>query len=339
MNSNINQFQINTDNTSENTPLKACRSLCILLILYMIFNRLFIKVYYYVVYIAAKGSFTLNYKQVKLYLISRKDIINSTYFNMGGNIFTTALSIFFMLLFAKTVMNISVKSYMKTDRKSFKYGCIWIPACFVINMIFTSVSDILTSIINSSGITVPTTDFTISDPSKASILTQLAYSIILAPIFEELIYRGLPLKILAPCSKKAAVIFSALSFGLMHGNIPQAVSAAASGFFYAVIAVRCGSVIPTIIIHIVNNIIASIPDFAKVLDISNYTVFYSIMIISVGLIGFYVIFDRWNDIYKFDKHETIQNIQNRKLIFTDISSLIYFGILIFAIIQKFFDIN
>ena len=74
-------------------------------------------------------------------------------------------------------------------------------------------------------LTVPTSDFSIHQPSAIAVIVQFSYVVIIAPIVEEFIYRGAILTALSPYGRGAAVLFSALAFGLMHGNIPQAASA------------------------------------------------------------------------------------------------------------------
>ena len=64
-----------------------------------------------------------------------------------------------------------------------------------------------------------TSDFSIHQPSAIAVIVQFSYVVIIAPIVEEFIYRGAILTALSPYGRGAAVLFSALAFGLMHGNI------------------------------------------------------------------------------------------------------------------------
>lgn len=68
--------------------------------------------------------------------------------------------------------------------------------------------------------------------------SMLAYSVLLAPVFEELIFRGAFLHYLAPCGKRFAIVFSALLFGLMHGNIVQLPVAFFLGILLGYIAIE-----------------------------------------------------------------------------------------------------
>lgn len=84
-------------------------------------------------------------------------------------------------------------------------------------------------------------------------------SVILAPIGEELIYRGVVLRCSAKVSQRFAIFFSAFIFGIMHGNPYQFVLGFLLGIPLAMITIRTGSIIPAIICHMVNNMFACIP--------------------------------------------------------------------------------
>lgn len=58
--------------------------------------------------------------------------------------------------------------------------------------------------------------------SAASVTpSMLFYSVLFAPFSEELIYRGFVMQYLRPKGKSFAIVFAAILFGLMHGNVIQ----------------------------------------------------------------------------------------------------------------------
>ncbi len=85
-------------------------------------------------------------------------------------------------------------------------------------------------------------------------------TVLLAPIAEELFFRGVVLKGFCKVSLRFGIIFSAIIFGLMHGNIYQAIMASFFGVVLGYITIKSGSIIPAIICHIVINFMASISD-------------------------------------------------------------------------------
>ncbi len=81
----------------------------------------------------------------------------------------------------------------------------------------------------------------------------LVYMVIIAPITEELLCRGFVLNALAPVSRKFAIIASALLFGLMHANFNQMFNGFLLGILLGLLAVKSGSIIPSIIAHMILN--------------------------------------------------------------------------------------
>ena len=103
-------------------------------------------------------------------------------------------------------------------------------------------------------------------------------AVILAPIGEELIYRGVVLRCTAKISQRFAIFFSAFIFGIMHGNPYQFVLGFLLGIPMAVITIKTGSLIPSIICHMVNNAVASIP---SVVEYFNEDAAFAINVISL----------------------------------------------------------
>ncbi len=89
------------------------------------------------------------------------------------------------------------------------------------------------------------------DPATNFMIYILAC--VTAPIFEEMMFRGLMLRALSKVSPKFGIIASAALFGLFHQNVPQAVNAFLIGLALGYTAYKSGSIIPTIIIHFVVN--------------------------------------------------------------------------------------
>lgn len=73
-------------------------------------------------------------------------------------------------------------------------------------------------------------------------------------VFEELAFRGIILTGLEKDARPSSAIFvSAAFFGITHGILQQSLNAFVIGILLGYVAVRCGSLIPTIIMHILHN--------------------------------------------------------------------------------------
>lgn len=80
---------------------------------------------------------------------------------------------------------------------------------------------------------------------------------ILAPISEELIFRGAILNLLKErLPLNVALVLQGLVFGIYHGNLVQAPPTAVLGIIMGFAVAATGSIWPAIIVHIVNNSLA-----------------------------------------------------------------------------------
>lgn len=87
-------------------------------------------------------------------------------------------------------------------------------------------------------------------------------TIIVAPIFEELLFRGIILNGLLNKYKnnsKKAIIYSAIIFGVVHLNIPQGINAFIAGIILGFIYYNTKSMKLSIFAHFVNNLIIFVP--------------------------------------------------------------------------------
>jgi len=80
---------------------------------------------------------------------------------------------------------------------------------------------------------------------------------IVAPIYEEIIFRGIILKGMAKkMNPTVAIVISALFFALVHFNIPQGINAFLLGLVIGTIYLKTESIYLSIFAHFVNNLLA-----------------------------------------------------------------------------------
>ena len=89
-------------------------------------------------------------------------------------------------------------------------------------------------------------------------LISLLYGCMIAPITEEVFFRGVLLRTFAKSNQRFAIFASAFFFGLVHGNIQQFILTTLIGIFLAHITLKHGSIIPSIIVHIFINSVSEI---------------------------------------------------------------------------------
>lgn len=82
-----------------------------------------------------------------------------------------------------------------------------------------------------------------------SPVVQFVTVVILAPVFEELLFRKFLIDRVVNYGEVAAVLMSGFMFGLFHANLIQFVYATLLGLFFAYIYIRTGNIIYTILMH------------------------------------------------------------------------------------------
>lgn len=82
--------------------------------------------------------------------------------------------------------------------------------------------------------------------------------VLLAPVFEELVFRGLICRGLAKYNAGFAVVFSALLFSLAHLSLGQSIPVFGMGIVFGYLYYRSGSIKVPVVVHMVNNLVATL---------------------------------------------------------------------------------
>lgn len=145
-------------------------------------------------------------------------------------------------------------------------------------------------VLYSTGYEVTSFDYETKNDA-ATVLTDVVSSVIAAPIAEEMFFRGVVLKQTSRVSARFGIIFSAVMFGLMHGNPYQFVMATVIGLYFGYITVKTDSLIPSIVCHIAINGLMSVSDvigaFSEELaDLSYYSI--DVIEVILAIIGIWL---------------------------------------------------
>ena len=105
----------------------------------------------------------------------------------------------------------------------------------------------------------------------------ILFTVIGAPIFEELFFRKFLVDRTAQYGEGVSVVISGLMFGMFHGNLSQFPYAFALGAFFAYIYIRTGRIGYTILMHAIINFVGSIVGslILKNIDLSLYEQIFS----------------------------------------------------------------
>ena len=96
------------------------------------------------------------------------------------------------------------------------------------------------------------------------IYTDIIYAICIAPILEEIVFRGVLMTYLKKYGIKTAIIISSLFFGISHYNIYMVIPAFFIGIVLACVAYKY-SLKYSVLLHVLMNIVANMPKIIFVL--------------------------------------------------------------------------
>lgn len=172
--------------------------------------------------------------------------------NVGVSVYCIALPLFYLI--TKSIPNGPKGEKKKMSLKEFM-------TMFVISMAAVYLFNILGNLINLIiGIIIggEVANPLIEALDGASVLATLIFVGVLSPIVEEVIFRGIMLDKLRAYGDKTAIWFTALMFGLFHGNLSQFFYALVLGLFLGYIASKTNTIKYTVMLHIVINMLGSI---------------------------------------------------------------------------------
>jgi membrane protease YdiL (CAAX protease family) len=119
---------------------------------------------------------------------------------------------------------------------------------------------------------------------NGNFIITLIYAAVVAPIFEELIFRKLLLDKLRRFGDLPAILMTGIAFGLFHMNLSQFFYAAVLGFIFAYVVIRTNTVIYSILLHMMINFIATVmTPFATEENLIAIAIIFLWMIISITI--------------------------------------------------------
>ena len=171
--------------------------------------------------------------------------------NGWGYILTIAVGFAILLIWKKP--RFCLKTIWKQDR-SMTLGDFLMLLCVFLSgqALFTVFSMLLEFLSNLMGFSI--NESIESASGLGDSVTLFLYGCILAPVFEEVLFRGLLLRMMEPYGKKFAVFATALLFGLFHANIVQSPFAFVVGLVLGYVTVEY-SMLWAVVLHMINNLI------------------------------------------------------------------------------------
>ena len=223
-----------------------------------------------------------------LLLFSHTQLYSWLYQNYQG--LTMALSMVAALVgnltayfFIKRFAGLKSRQVFDFSRLRFSHVLFGFIACLGVNGVFSFLVDLLGQGLRSLGLNPTTPDFSLGVGLAADVITVL-YVVIVAPITEELVFRGAVQTSLRRYGHWFSIIVTALLFSLMHGNLYQAIPTFFMALVMGYVADRSGTVLPTILIHMLNNGFALFQTAGLVSDRVMYIIMGAVMIAGVLIV-------------------------------------------------------
>ncbi len=176
----------------------------------------------------------------------------------GGVSDTASYLIQFIIRFALIypIMYLSIRNIPKFEISKKKLGVGGFIACYCITLFLMYVSNIIGMALNSflgsltgKGGVNPIFELV----GTMSPIMQVIFVAILAPIWEELLFRKFLIDRVVNYGEVTAMLLSGIMFGLYHGNLAQCAYATTIGLFFAFIYIRTGRIGYTIALHMLIN--------------------------------------------------------------------------------------
>ena len=155
--------------------------------------------------------------------------------------------------------------------------------------------------------------------SPLEIVLYIISTAIVPAFAEEFAFRGIFMGNLRKFGDTFAIITSAIVFGAMHGNIAQIPFAFILGLVFAYVDCKTNSIIPSIIIHFINNFYAVMLDILQSTEMFSDRIFMIIYFILIavfcilGLISFFYLIKKDKNFFRI-ADKTIQNSESETTI-------------------------
>lgn len=150
---------------------------------------------------------------------------------------------------------------------------------------------------------------------------------ILAPILEEIVFRGILINKLRKYGEGFCIFASGFAFGLFHGNLTQMIYAFVLGCIFAYVALKTGTIIYGIIMHMIINLIGSVVMVNIVLSQKTYLMIIVVVcvlsILAAGITLFFL------NLKKINIKKTNDSVATSKKIGSFVASV---GMIMFMIV-------
>lgn len=230
----------------------------ILLNKYKIFSKVNVVLFFYVILMRLFMDF--NFSNKLSIFLEKNNILNNYNINSAIGFFSNEIINYLIVIvifycFFRYKDERLVKFKQKFSLKFIFKGLA--VTAIIYRIFFTFSNSIVMPILNSIGVTIGNNVFSNSIDNVNSIVILIG-SVIIAPIFEEFIFRYLILNKLRVYGNLNAIITSSVLFALLHQNLNQFIYTLPLGLVLGYCAIKSNSIIVPIFMHVFFNLIGNI---------------------------------------------------------------------------------
>ena len=181
---------------------------------------------------------------------------------LGSTYFIWIMQVVCMYVISFPVFLLLVRKLPRREREKKKMGLeefvvtflVCMGVMVVLNIVSTYFVEFLSAVLGYS-IENDTSDLIMSTPIWVVILV----AVIIGPIIEELMFRKVFIDVLGVYGDRIAIVFSAVAFGIFHGNFSQVLYATGIGLIFGYVYTKTSNILHTILLHIAINFMGSVP--------------------------------------------------------------------------------
>lgn len=240
------------------------------------------------------------------YQLGLDRFISNSSISIGLNLMTFLICNLLAFFVGSKITRIKLSSYFKTKDLSFKAIVVYCTISFFIRYA-GGFAGVIFQIFTGADMTGADAILEYTD-IKTIIITVL-YTCVVAPVTEELVYRGFVLKNLSRVSQRFGIVMSGLLFGLVHCNMSQFIFAFIMGIFLAHIDIKHNSLVPSIIVHAFSNTVSIVIAYSGILDNMALAAVCSLVLIALAILGFilWIFFMKKNRLPFTMPHQKLRN--------------------------------
>lgn len=236
------------------------------------------------------------------------DTVTMFYLEIFISVFSSFIPGLFYFLFSGRSMSDTIKTSYVRQKELWALVFVGMAVAMVAN----TASDMVQTNFSFFGLQ-NTVNMSEKVSSPLEIVLYIISTAIVPAFAEEFAFRGILMGTLRRFGDAFAIITSAIVFGAMHGNITQIPFAFILGLVFAYVDCKTNSILPSIIIHFLNNFYAVMLDILQSTGVFSDRIFMMIYFILIavfcilGLVSFFYIIKKDKNYFRISDKSTEQN--------------------------------